>query len=119
MLFATHILILIKRSNAMKTTVDWWDFKNAFEARSRTNHFSYEGLAVLFDYLEQYENDCQVELELDVVGLCCEYAEYTLNDLKTDYGKQFATLEEAENWLCEVTRYCGKTNNTVVFCSDF
>jgi hypothetical protein len=43
----------------------------------------------------------------------------TLKDLATDYGKPFATLEEAEDWLCEVTRYCGKTNNTVVFCSEF
>lgn len=104
----------------MKTTINWFDFRDAFQSRdSYKNHFSYEGLAVLFDYLEQYENDCEVELELDVIGLCCEYSECNLKDLKTDYGKEFATLEEAEEWLCEVTRYCGKTDNTVIFCSDF
>lgn len=100
-------------------TVDWFDFTNAFQTRSRTNHFSYEGLLVLFDYLEQYENDCEVELELDVVGLCCEYGEYNLTDLNKAYNQEFTTLAEAEEWLLEVTRYCGKTDNTVVFCTEF
>ena len=106
----------------MKKTVNWFEFRDAFKGRDtnpRKDNFSYEGLEVLFDYLEQYENDCEVELELDVVGLCCEYSECTLNELKTDYGKEFATLEEAEDWLSEQSRCCGKTDNTVVFCSDF
>jgi hypothetical protein len=103
----------------MKTTVNWFDFRNAFEARSRTNHFSYEGLSVLFDYLEQYENDCEVELELDVIGFCCEYGEYNLTDLNKAYNQEFTTLEEAEAWLLEVTQYCGKTDKTVVFCTEF
>ena len=103
----------------MRTTVTWWDFKNAFEARSTVSGFSNEGLIILFKYLEQYEDDSEIQLELDVVQFCCEYTECNLTDLKADYGKEFTTLEEAEAWLLEVTRYCGKTDNTVVFCTEF
>jgi hypothetical protein len=40
----------------MKQTVHLEDFRNSFESL-RPNNFSYEGLAALFDYLENYEND--------------------------------------------------------------
>ena len=58
----------------MKTTVSIYDFRREFE-QCRPNNFSYEGLAVLFDYLEQLEQDTGEEIELDVITLCCEYTE--------------------------------------------
>jgi hypothetical protein len=59
----------------MKTSVNYYDFRNAFMA-IRPDNFSYDGLEVLFEYLESYEEDCGEELELDVISICCEYTEW-------------------------------------------
>lgn len=60
----------------MKTTVSSHSFVEAFRACGRETQFSRPALFALFDYLESYEEDCGVELELDPVGICCEWAEY-------------------------------------------
>lgn len=60
----------------MKTNVNVYDFERAFIAAGRKDNFSYAGQHALFGYLEQYEEDCGGEIELDVVALCCEYTEY-------------------------------------------
>jgi hypothetical protein len=59
----------------MKISLDYRDFRQAFEGL-RQNDFSSEGLRALFDYLEEYEQDCEEELELDAISLCCEYTEW-------------------------------------------
>jgi hypothetical protein len=62
------------------------DFRNEFKRYNRDN-FSYKGLEVLFDYLEGLEDDMQEPIELDVIGLCCDYSEYeTLEDVQKDYN---------------------------------
>tara|TARA_R110000764_G_scaffold40895_1_gene91531 strand:- start:211 stop:516 length:306 start_codon:yes stop_codon:yes gene_type:complete len=60
----------------MKKTINFYDFEKAFVQADRVNQFTYEGKKALFEYLEQYEEDCDIEIELDVIALCCEYAEY-------------------------------------------
>ena len=59
----------------MKDTISIYTFRRWFED-NRPNNFSYTGLASLFDYLEQYEEDCGTEIEFDPIALCCEYTEY-------------------------------------------
>jgi hypothetical protein len=59
----------------MKTTVDEYEFKEAFR-RIRPDNFTYKGLSAFFDSLEELESDMGEELELDVIGLCCDYSEY-------------------------------------------
>ena len=56
----------------MKKTVTLSTFRDAFRTMNRLDHFSYEGLAVLFEDLEQYEEDCDIEFELDVIAFCCD-----------------------------------------------
>ena len=60
----------------MKTSVNFSDFCDAFCAAGRNDSFSYDGKRALFDWLEQYEEDCGTEVELDVIALCCEFTEY-------------------------------------------
>jgi hypothetical protein len=38
--------------------------------------FSYEGTKALFEYFEQYEQDCDMEMEFDPVGIRCDFDEY-------------------------------------------
>ena len=38
--------------------------------------WSYSGARALIEHLEQLEEDCGVELELDTVAIRCDYSEY-------------------------------------------
>ena len=78
----------------MKQTVNMYDFERAFKNFDRDN-FSYEGLKALFEYLEEYEDSTGEELELDVIGLCCEYAEYdSLKEYNDDYDTKYSQIEQ-------------------------
>ena len=85
----------------MKQTINEYQFKDAFQ-KCRPNHFSYEGLTALYEYLEDYEEDTGQEIELDVIGLSCEYTEYEdLKEFQGEYfddvkGDKYETIEEIE-----------------------
>ena len=81
----------------MKQSINEYDFLKAFK-ECRPNKFSRAGLFALYDYLEQYEDDTGEEIELDVIALCCEYAEYdSLQEFQRDYGeKDFKSIEDIE-----------------------
>lgn len=88
----------------MKNTVSLYDFREAFRTMDRAEQFSYEGLEVLFDYLEQYEEDTGEELELDVVALCCEYCEDTVAEIAANYSIDLTDCEgedEQTEVVCE------------------
>ena len=73
----------------MKQSVNNSDFHTAFNQMGRGDQFSYEALNALFEYLEEYEQDCETEVELDVIALCCDYSEHEsavdcINDLGYD-----------------------------------
>ena len=69
----------------MKQTMNEFDFKNEFK-KIRPDNFSYVGLTVLYDYLIQYEEDCDTELEFDPIAYCCEYTEFdSFEDVKKNY----------------------------------
>ena len=56
----------------MKQTINVSKFIDAFEEMGRADNFSYAGKEALFQYLEEMNPD----MILDVVALCCTYAEY-------------------------------------------
>jgi hypothetical protein len=78
----------------MKTTVSVYDFRDAFQSMGRGSHFSYQGLGILFDWLEEWETSGGEELELDVVALCCDFAESTLEEIVRDYRIDIEGLSE-------------------------
>jgi hypothetical protein len=48
----------------------------------------------LFEYFEQYEQDCDMEIEFDPVGIRCDFDEYeNLEDVKKSY-QDIETLED-------------------------
>jgi hypothetical protein len=51
-------------------------FIDSFRSHDRQDQFSYAGLVALFDWLEELESSTGEQIELDVVGLCCEFSEY-------------------------------------------
>lgn len=81
----------------MKTTVTEHSFRQAFYDMNRGDTFSYEGLAALFEWLNQYEEDTGEEMELDVIALCCDFREYrSLAEFQDNYGEKYKTFSDIE-----------------------
>ena len=68
----------------MIQTVNLSDFHNAFDA-IRPNNFTYEGLNRLFEYFEQLEDATGEAIELDVIGICCEFVEMNMQEVIESY----------------------------------
>lgn len=84
----------------MKTTVTSHQFVEAFRACGRESQFSRAALFALFEYLEEYENSTGEEIELDPIGICCEWAEYSsASEAASEYGFEAEDDDEAEKWL--------------------
>jgi len=64
-------------------------FRDEFHNAGRRNQFSYDGLAILFDWLEENYPD----YDLDVVQLCCDYAEATPDQLVEAYSIDSDVIE--------------------------
>ena len=75
----------------MIQTVNLHDFRKAFQ-EIRPNNFSYEGLEVLFNYLEEMEPQYQ----LDVIAICCDFTECTLDDFIKSYGLDVKVYAKGE-----------------------
>ena len=114
----------------MKQTINKYQFVDAFKKSSYENNFSYEGLDILFEYLENYESDCGVELELDLCAIACDYSEFSLDELISQYSIDVEDCEDKEEkieivreWLNDNTSLCGDYDDGdttyFVFCSSF
>ena len=106
----------------MKTTVNLSAFRDAFRTYGRNDNFSYQGLELLFDYLEQLESDIGEELELDVIALCCEYAESDLDTIAQEYSIDLSQCEEeldkieaVEEYLNENTSVVGRVGDSFIY----
>lgn len=106
----------------MKTTVTRYDFERAFADAGRKDQFSYEGLAVLFEYLEQLEQDTGEELELDVIALCCDYCEDTYEGIAKNYvidlegcESEQDVIEAIRDYLIDQGALCGETATGFVY----
>ena len=80
----------------MKQTINFYQFREAFRSADRMNNFSSGGLNLLFVYLEEYEDSTGEEIELDVIALCCDYAEATIDELVDDYSIDVDGLDDDE-----------------------
>lgn len=82
----------------MHQTINRSDFHSAFHAADRGDQFSYEGREALYDYLESYEAETGCQVELDVIALCCDYAEYSdLADFQSQHGDEYETMRDVED----------------------
>ena len=105
----------------MKTTVSRYDFERAFVDAGRKDQFSYEALGLLFAYLEEYEESTGEEIELDVVALCCDYYEDTLESIAANYRIDLEGMDDDEQleavreYLEENTQLVGETASGFVY----
>ena len=96
----------------MYQTINFYDFCKAFRDLGREDQFSYEAKRMLFDHLEDVDPDH----ELNVIALCCAYAEDDQDDARRNYSIKGDVLD----WLQENTIVVGVTpDGAVVYCSEF
>lgn len=67
-------------------------FRDQFHRCGRGDQFSYKALGLLFDYL----NDCGSDVELDAVGVCCEFSEDTPESIADNYSIDTVGLDDGE-----------------------
>ena len=103
----------------MKTTINRYQFERAFADADRKDNFTYEGLGLLFDYFEEYEDSTGEEIELDVVAICCEYNEDDWSDIADNYSIEYENdtdgLDAVRKYLEENTTVVGETSSGFVY----
>ena len=100
----------------MKQTVSFDMFVQAFEDFRRSNQFSFEALNIIFNYLE----DSDPAYELDVIGICCEFSESTVQELIAENDLDTSEDEEenrqmVRSFLNESTSIVGETADGFVY----
>lgn len=104
----------------MFQSVNFSSFCDSFRNLDRQDQFTYAGKRVLFDYLEQYEEDTGESIEIDVIALCCEYVESTVDEIIRKYSLDTDTTEgQAINWLQDRTSICGVTDSVTIVFAQF
>ncbi len=93
---------------AIVQTLSKSSFIDAFTHSSRKDQFSYEALEAIFDYLEDYSDSTGEPVELDIVGICCEWSESHWSDVAREYSidlNDFAEDEDDCNRIEAVMQY--------------
>jgi len=109
----------------MYQTLSIYDFENAFNKAGRKDQFSYKAQSMLFDYLEQYEDDTGEKVELDVIALCCEYEESSVTDIAASYDIDIEgldnddALETVMDYLNDNTQVVGAVGTDAVLFQSF
>ena len=107
----------------MKITINLTEFRDHFYG-IRPDNFSSEGLRVLFDYLEELDESCGEESELDVIGLCCDFAESDWKTIAADYDSSIE-LDKTKNedeqkvqvldFLADQGALIGETDHSIIY----
>ena len=91
-----------------------YQFREAFRLAGRMDQFSYEGLEVLFDYLDNLSEDTGEPIELDPVALCCEYYESSIQELIDNYKIDLSEVDDDDpDSIIEVVREYLEKNTSV------
>lgn len=73
--------------------LDYSLFESRFRDYNRLSDFP-KGLRDLFTYLEDLASDCNKPLELDVIALCCDFTEDSIENVLKEHDLE--TIEELE-----------------------
>ena len=109
----------------MIKTISIYDFRDAFKAAGRGDQFSYDGLEVIFEYIESYEQDSGEQVELDVIAFCCEWAEDNYASVAEQYDIDIEGLDENDaiaavlEHLEENTAHAASVNDTDIVYVQF
>tara|TARA_R100000808_G_C2074647_1_gene100811 strand:- start:91 stop:447 length:357 start_codon:yes stop_codon:yes gene_type:complete len=73
------------------------DLEAMFKECGRENSFTRVGMQALFEHLEELSEEMGEDIKIDVIALCCEFAEYDdIDDYNGQNGTEYASWDEAE-----------------------
>lgn len=78
----------------MYIDVNFSMFVEEFRKAGRDNQFSLKGLELIYNELAQIEEETGHLIELDVIGLCCDWTETTTENCFCDTSYTVGELEE-------------------------
>jgi hypothetical protein len=100
----------------MKQSINVYQFREAFMRYNRQENFSHDGLAALFDYLEDLEDSIGEEIELDVIALCCDFSEYSdLDDVVSYYDIEFNLSDDDDERAQQVIEWLQDRTTVIEF----
>ena len=108
----------------MIQTINLYDFVESFRKMGRGNQFTHAALELIFDYIEEYEQETGEQIELDVIALCCEWCESTPEEIIEQYDTDIDTEGMTEDeiaaavyeWLNDETQVAATTDyGTLVY----
>lgn len=99
---------------AIVQTLTFCQFCDAFDHMDRETQFSYDGKRVLFDYLEEYSDSMNEPVELDVIALCCEYAEDSIDDIIENYSVGVSDADGDKDEIKEIVREYLEDNTIII-----
>jgi len=107
-------------------TINLHQFREAFANMNRNDNFSYEGQEVLFEYLDNHSEETGDAYELDVIALCCEFAELDWQDAANEYRIDLSDCADDEeraeavlDYLNDHTLVCGETSTGAIVFQQF
>lgn len=107
---------------AIVQTLNVYQFRDAFMQSSRKDQFSYEALTAIFEYLEEFSDSTGEPVELDIVGICCEWSEMTWQEIAQSYDVDLSQctddderIGEVEDFLSQNTQYAEVSEGNFVF----
>jgi hypothetical protein len=93
----------------MKISIDSAsEFRNQFIAYNRDN-FSCQGYELLFNYLE----DCDPDMVLDVISICCDFTEDTPEAIANNYWDRDSVPDDEDELRDQVREYL-EANTSIV-----
>ena len=90
-------------SKMLVKEISFNNFLEEFRNYGREDQFSYEGKKALYDYLNDLSEDLGEPLELDIIGICCDFTEYSnLEEFSNDYsytiGEDIDDMEDVRDY---------------------
>ena len=81
-------------------------------------------MEVIFDYLDELSEDTGEPIELDVIALCCEYYELSIEEIIDQYNIDLSEVDEDDpdsiievvrKYLEDNTSVCGQVDGGFVY----
>jgi hypothetical protein len=98
----------------MIQTITQSEFTSAFHHMDRGNQFSHDALLMLYDFFEE----CDPEMELDVIAICCDFDELHYTDIIEQYDTDIPedldedeSIEYIRDWLSDNTMLVGESES--------
>lgn len=102
---------------AIVQTLSKYSFVDAFKQSSRKDQFSYEALEAIFEYMEEYSANTGEAIELDIVAICCDWAEMAWEEAAATYDIDLTECNDEDERIDAVRSFLS-WNTTVCELSE-